>query len=153
MVAGLALAAAACTTITYNADLIDQMVAMNRIADADDYEYVGRFEEVQRAVFVVADLITVVDADLEEAVRDELDRSRGDAIINLRIHEENDALDVVIGLIANGWVGTRSVTLEGDVIRWTGADADRDRTLAAHCQEIDVPDTAGARTGYLCMGT
>lgn len=151
VVAALALAAAACSTITYDADLVDRMVAMNRIAEAGDYERVGTFEETRRTVFVIAELVTVIDAELEDAIRAELDRSDGDAVINLRIHEENDAVDVIIGLIANGWVNTRSVTLEGDVIRWTGEDPDRSRTLASRCREIEVPAGIGARVGHVCM--
>jgi hypothetical protein len=151
VVVPLALLLAGCATITYEADLIDRMVAMNRIAEASDYERVGTFSEDKRAVFVIAQLITVIDADLEDAVREALDRWNGDAVINLRIHEENDIVDVVVGAIGNGWVNTRSVTLEGDVIRWTGADADRSRTLAAHCHEVRVPDAGGERTGHLCM--
>ncbi len=148
---GLTLAVAGCATITYDAELVDRMVAMNRIAEAGDYERVGTFEETRRTVFVVAQLITVIDAELEDAIRAELDRSDGDAIINLRIHEENDVVDVIIGLIATGWVNTRSVTLEGDVIRWTGEDPDRSRVLAAHCTEIAVPETAGTGTGHVCI--
>lgn len=156
-VPALALLAAAsgCATITYDAPLLETMVAMNHAAPTAAYEHVGDFELDRRPVFLIAQLITVVDAELEDALSRELARSGGDAVINLRIHEEYDFVDVVISVVAGGLVDTRSVTLRGDVIRWTGdrgAGPEALLDLSDRCRSVAVPTAeGGSRTGYACL--
>ena len=152
VLAAAALLLSGCATITYDADTIEGLVAMNRIAEAGDYERIGTFEESSRVVFVISQLITLFDADLEDAVRDQLEEWGGDAVINLRIHEENDIVDVLIGGLTSGWVNTRSVTLQGDVVRWTGSSDDLSAALDAHCHAVQVPAGGTERTGHLCVG-
>lgn len=165
----LALAAvgaiAGCATITYEAPLVESMVAMNRAAPTASYERLGDFESDRRAVFVVAQLLTVTDAELEDAIRRELARTGGDAVINLRIHEEYDFIDVLVGIVAGGIVNTRAITLRGDVVRWTGEAGEAGQAgqagergleerlgLSERCRPLDVPVAGGAtRTGYACV--
>ena len=149
----LAAALGSCRTITYDAVTLEQMVAMNRATAARPYERVDTFERKRRAVFLVADLITVMDAELEEALRRELARSDGDAVVNLRIHEEYDLVDVVVGLIAGGLIGTRSITYRGDVVRWRGEGPPGELLETAQCRAIEVPTGEGdrTRTGYACV--
>jgi hypothetical protein len=152
LVATLGILVGACATITYDADLIEGIVAMNRITETGGYERVGTFEETKKVVFVIADLVTLIDADLEDLVGDELSRYDGDAVINITIHEEDDPVDVLVGLIASGWVSTRTVTIRGDVVRWSGEDEDRSRLLAHYCRPVEVSNPDRDRTGHICLG-
>lgn len=143
-----------CATITYEAPLIESMVAMNRAADGVGYERVGDFEIERRAVFVVAQLITVTDAELEDALRRELARTGGDAVINLRIHEEYDIIDFLVAAVAGGIVNSRAVTLRGDVVRWTEAGAaEALLERAGPCLALDLEEPDGTtRRAHACAG-
>lgn len=150
----VAVALPGCATITYEAELVDAMVAMNRAGSAAEAESVGTMDVDRRTVFLVAELITVVDSELDEVIRRELARTGGDAVINLRIEERYDFLDVVVAVLAGGIVNTRSATLRGDVVRWTGdgdAGEELGAAIPAGCRTLDVPEADGrARTGYAC---
>jgi hypothetical protein len=146
-----------CATINYNAGAVAGSVSMNR--PAGNYEMVGSFQTSQRAVFVIASLITVVDANLEEALRREMSRAGGDAVINLRITEQYDIIDFAIGaaqsilLFGAQIVNTRAITLRGDVVRFAGggAEAALGEELLEHCRAVDLDTTDGARTGHICV--
>lgn len=145
-----------CATINYNAGAAAGTVTMNR--PAAEYERLGSFETNRRAVFVIASLITVVDANLEDALRGEISRAGGDAIVNLRIHEQYDIIDIAIGVVQSALlfgaqiVNTRAITIRGDVVRWTGgAGAALDDDLAEHCRTVALEATEGARTGHICV--
>lgn len=138
---GACLPLAGCATIVYEADLVERVVAMNRGA-RDGYEVVGRFELDRRAVFLVGDAVTVREPHLDREVLAALARASGDAIINLRIVEENGPFDLLVGwaqaalntgqltavnappavgllfLGGGDLVGTRSLRITGDIIRW-----------------------------------
>ncbi|MEJ2503823.1 MAG: hypothetical protein P8177_11025 [Gemmatimonadota bacterium] len=151
-VALLAAVGAGCATITYEAPLVEGMVAMSRAAGAPAYERIGRFEEDRRVVFVAASLLTVIDAELEEALQRALAVTGGDAVINLRIHEETDIIDVIVGAVTGPLVNSRAVTLEGDIVRWTdGGGSEALLELSQSCRELDVSTRAGgARSGFVC---
>jgi hypothetical protein len=149
-------AVSGCATITYEASAAAAAVTMNR--PAGTYERVASFETDRRAVFVIASLITVVDADLEEALRREMARAGGDAVINLRIMEQYDIIDFAIGAVQSillfgaQVVNTRSITIRGDVVRWTGAGgAALDRDPPDHCRAVELEAADGARTGHICV--
>lgn len=122
LAAGLAAVFAGCATITYDAVTVEAMVALNRVAPPDAYERVGRFATEQRAVFLASRLVTVRDAELESAARRALARYGGDAVINLRIVEEFGLIDAVVGAVAQELISTRTIKLEGDIIRWRSPD-------------------------------
>lgn len=152
----LLMSSTACATITYDASTLQSVAAMNRVAPAASYDRVGEFEVSQRPVFVIAQLLTVVDAKLEEALQRELQRTGGDAVLNLRIHEEYDVIDFLIGaaqsvlLFGANIVQTRSVAIRGDVVRWrTGfLETEAGRAwLAENCRETMVGD---ARSAHVC---
>lgn len=158
LVATLAVAVGGCATITYDPGVMDAMVAMNSAASAGNYEVVGNFESGQRPIFVLSSLITVVDAELEDALAREMSRARGDAVINLRIHEEYDIVDFAIGLAQSALMGiqlvqTRSVTLRGDVVRWSGPqDPEVEAAFVRDCREVAIPEPDGStRPGHICI--
>jgi hypothetical protein len=149
-----AVTLAGCATITYEAELVDAMVAMNRAGSTAEAETVGMLDVDRRAVFLVAELITVVDAELDEVIRRELARTGGDAVINLRIEERYDFLDVVVSVLAGGIVNTRSATLRGDVVRWTGTGNEQREAArsSAGCRALEVPTSdGGSRTAFACL--
>lgn len=142
----LGLAQGGCATVVYEAQFVERVVAMNRAAPPASYEVVGRFDLDRRAIFLVGDAVTVRQARLDEEVLEALARTGGDAIINLTVREENDAIDLLVrwvqaglntgqlvaldappagGLLFLGGgslVGTRSVRITGDIIRWLDSD-------------------------------
>lgn len=152
-VAGFALLSGACATINYDAATVQNVVSMNRPAPVAAYERVGEFSTKQRPVFVISQLITVVDMNMERDIQRELQRTGGDAIINLRIHEEYDVVDVLIAMIVGGWVNTRSVELRGDVVRWRSAFLENGGAewLAQSCRDVAVEDGDASRTGHICV--
>lgn len=157
--AGLVLTTTACSTINYDASTVQSVVSMNRVAPAASYERVGQFEVTQRPVFVIAQLLTVVDADLESALQRELQRTGADAILNLRIHEEYDIIDFAIGAVQGAFlfgstiVQTRSVTIAGDVVRWNTGFLENggEQWLGQTCREVIVPGEGSSRTAYVCL--
>lgn len=159
MVLGLALAVGGCATINYDTGTIQSVVAMNRVAQTAAYERVSSFEEQTRAVFVIADLITVVDSKMADIIQRELARTGGDAVINLRIHEEYDIIDAAIAVAQSALlfgarvVGTRTITYNGDIVRWTGDTDDLEEELSALagvCAPLEIPQENGSRTAYVC---
>lgn len=152
--AGLTILSSACATINYDAATVQAVVSMNRVAPAASYERVGAFEAQQRPVFVISQLITVVDVDLERDIQRALQRTGGDAILNLRIHEEYDVVDVFIALVVGGWVNTRLVELEGDVVRWNTGFLENggEQWLGQTCREVAVENPDGSsRTAHVCI--
>lgn len=151
-----------CSTITYDAAISPGAIAMNRGGAMPAYEHVGSFETQRRAVFVILSLITVVDSELEDVVRRELARAGGDAVINLRIHEENDIIDAVIAvaqsilLLGGRIVDTRTITIRGDVVRWTGTAGSAELEVPIEgCRTIALVPEAGAgrdgeKAGLIC---
>lgn len=165
MLATVAAAAsvAGCATIVYEADLIERVVAMNRVAPEGSYEVVGRLVLDDRVIFLVGDAVTVREPRLADEILEALARHGGDAVIDLRIEEENDPLDVLVNwaqaalnagqilafdgppavgflfLGGGNLVGTRSVRITGDVIRWrAGRDGEAARgALAQRCGAAD----------------
>lgn len=144
-----------CATINYDAGTAATSVTMNR--PAGTYERLASFETNQRAVFVIASLITVIDADLEEALRREITRAGGDAVVNLRIMEQYDIIDFAIGvaqsvlLFGAQIVSTRAITIRGDVVRWTGgAGAALGEELPENCRALEI-EADTPRTGLICV--
>ena len=157
-VLALVMLTTACATINYDASTIQNVVSMNRVAPPASYEVVGEFESNQRPIFVIAQLLTVRDADLEDAIQRQLQRSGGDAVLNLRIHEEYDIIDFLVGaaqgilLFGANIVQTRSVSLRGDIVRWnTGWLENGGREwLAANCDAVTLEGTTEA-TAHICV--
>lgn len=156
----LLVSSGACATITYDAATVQTVVAMNRVAPEGSYERIGQFEVSQRPVFVIAQLLTVVDAKLDEALNRELQRTGGDAVLNLRIHEEYDVIDFLIGaaqsvlLFGVSVVQTRSVAIRGDVVRWNTGFLESEvgaAWLAQNCRQTEVQGGDGVRSAHLCL--
>lgn len=154
-VAGVALlGSSGCATINYDAAAVQSVVAMNRVAPAASYTRVGDFEASQRPVFAIAQLLTVVDANLERAIQRELQRSGGDAVLDLRIHEQYDIVDVLIGMVTFGLVNTRSAAVRGDVVRWNTGFLENggEEWLGQACRELEVDGGDGTRrAAYVCI--
>ena len=156
----LLMTSSACATINYDAATIQSVVAMNRVAPAGSYERLGEFEVSQRPIFAIAQLLTVVDAKLDEALRRELQRTGGDAVLNLRIHEEYDVIDFLVAaaqsvlLLGANIVQTRSVAIRGEVVRWNTGFLESEAGaawLAQNCRQTQVGSLDDARTAHLCF--
>ena len=107
-VALIALLLAGCYTVNY-------VIPPEQNRDA--YEIVGSFEVKKRASWVVFGLVPVSDAQVEEIIRDQIERKGGDVAINVVIEAQYDPVDVVIAMLVGGLFNTRSYTVKGDVAR------------------------------------
>jgi hypothetical protein len=97
---------------------LERPISMSKKADTEkDHERVGTFFEEKRAVWLIFGAVPIYVPDVAEIVAKE---SEGhDAVTNLRIETEFDALDVLIGILTDGLVFTRTVIVEGDVVDLT----------------------------------
>lgn len=157
----MTMAAAGCATIEYDAVTIENLVALNRVVPEGRFERVGDLDVETRAIFLIAELVTMRDAELERLLRREMVRYGGDAVMNLRITEEYDVIDFLVGavqgaLIGGGLVNTRRIQLRGDIVRMRGTGGERDDglgRLAGACEPLEIPATADApaRIAYVCL--
>ena len=115
---GVLLFLPACAKITYDATTLSGFAAMTPADNLTDYEIVGRMEHSTRAMFIVAELLTVKDSNLEKAVEKALIKYDGDAIVNVEIDEVTDIIDILVGAISYSIVNTRHVQVTGDVIKF-----------------------------------
>lgn len=167
---GIILILSGCATITYDAATVDALVAMNQAAPTAGHERVGELNIERRAGFVIFDLITVMDADLDQHIGRELARTGGDAVINLRIHEIRGPIDVLISVAQSMFflggriLGTRTVTIRGDIIRWTEQIDGRTagavlEAMSDACRAVEIDEQSSdrrsgtVRTGHLCLGS
>lgn len=118
-----------CETITYDAQLFDEVASMNSGALPSDYKVVGRFNYEVRAMFTAYDLITLKDPEIVEAMNKSVKVNNGDAVINISIVEETSIVDILIssfvGAVTQGLFktsidafSTRTVAIKGDVVKY-----------------------------------
>jgi hypothetical protein len=151
-----------CATITYDAGTVETLVAANAPFDRGSYETIGRLDVDSRAYFLLANLITIRDADLEREIAAQVRRMNGDAVLNLRIEEQQGLVDVAIqwaqALLLYGLspVGSRSYTLVGDVVRWNATamtEADLDRAASICPDEVDDTIRPAGNGSFLCLNS
>lgn len=116
-----------CSTIHYDATTLKAIAAMNKGAGAGsaDYEVVGQFKHKKKVIFLISDLITIKDAELDLAIEKAIVSSGGDGIINISIHEKDSFIDLVIASLTYGLLSTRSVEFRGDIVKFKGVSTSR----------------------------
>ncbi len=137
-----------CVTVDLSTGGIRAPVAMSSNINRD-YSVIRHFERPLKGWFTLFDLITVQHPKVEEAIREELERSDGDGVVNVEIRGQDTFIDrlipaalsaagvtftalgvasysstySVVGAllsIAASQIRVRTYTVRGDVVRYTG---------------------------------
>jgi len=123
-----------CTTIHLNSGPITNSVDMTNKVDRK-YRIIRHFDREVKGWFTINGLVTIADVDnkFQRLVLEELQATRGDAVINVRVKGQTDIVDVLIplapgvigALISYPWgayaswlICSRTYTIEGDVIKY-----------------------------------
>ena len=114
-----------CESVIYETHSSELFVSMTTPKDISDYEVIGELNYETKAVFLVLQLITITDAEIEQAIEKQVRKFEGDGIINLRIHEQYVFVDFIISVFGGGIVSTRTVKVNGDIIKMNPASATR----------------------------
>lgn len=112
----------ACATISYDIGVREGFASINADLQGAEYDVVGHFEYEMRALFAIAQLITLKDPELEAAISSSLNQYQADGVINIRIEEVTDMVDFLIQLVQSVVIGTsvfstRHVKVTGDAIK------------------------------------
>lgn len=140
-----ALAATGCMTVRLDTGAIREPVSMSGNVNRD-YRVVRHFQRDLKSWFTVFDLVTVQNPKVEQAIREELQRNGGDAVVNLVINGRDTFVDrpipaaisvlgsvltaygayysyraltagAVVGIAASQ-IRIRTYTVEGDVVQY-----------------------------------
>ena len=106
-----------CESVIYETHSSEKFVSMTTPKDIGEYEVVGKLKYDTKAVFLVLQLITIKDAEIDKAILKQVNKMEGDGVINLKIHEQYDFVDFVVSVFAGGILNTRTVKIEGDIIK------------------------------------
>ena len=106
-----------CESVIYETHSSELFVSMTTPKGISDYEVIGELNYETKAVFLVLQLITITDAEIEQAIEKQVRKLEGDGIINLRIHEQYVFVDFIISVFGGGIVSTRTVKVNGDIIK------------------------------------
>ena len=112
-----------CESVIYETHSSELFVSMTTPKDISDYEVIGELNYETKAVFLVLQLITIRDAEIEQAIEKQVRKLEGDGVINLNIHEQYDFVDFVISVFGSGIVSTRTVKVDGDIIKMNPSSA------------------------------
>ena len=105
-----------CESVIYETHSSEKFVSMTTPKNIGEYEMVGKFKYNTKAIFLVFQLITIKDAEIDKAIQKQVRKSEGDGVINLKIHEQYDFLDFVVAIFG-GILSTRTVKVNGDIIK------------------------------------
>jgi hypothetical protein len=129
---GTGLVLSGCATVHLSMGGVDKLTAMSG-DPGRRYTVVRHFTRDAKAVFTLFGLVTVVNPDLAEVVREEIVAARGDAVVGIRIKGQKTLVDGLVP-IALGTLGglllppfgsvlsyvleLRTYTIEGEIIRY-----------------------------------
>ena len=112
-----------CESVIYETHSSELYVSMTTPKDIGDYEVIGELKYETKAVFLVLQLLTLKDAEIEQAIEKQVMKLEGDGVINLKIHEQYDFDDFINSVFGGGIVSTRTVKVNGDIIKMNPASA------------------------------
>lgn len=114
----LALLVFSCESVIYEIHSSDKFVSMTTPKYIGEFKVVGKLNYRTKAVFILLQLITIKDANIDKAIQKQVMIYKGDGIINLKINEQYDFLDFVIFIFAGTfYVSIRSIIVTGDIIK------------------------------------
>ena len=106
-----------CESVIYETHSSELYVSMATPKDIGDYEVIGELKYETKAVFLVLELLTLKDAEIEHAIEKQVMKLEGDGVINLKIHEQYDFEDIITSVFGAGIVSSRTVKVNGDIIK------------------------------------
>ena len=106
-----------CESIIYETHSSETFVSLMTPDNIGEYEVVGNLSYNTKAVFLIYQLITLKDAEIDKAILKQVKKMEGDGVINLNIHEQYDFVDFVVSAVGLGIVNTRTVKIDGDIIK------------------------------------
>ncbi len=112
-----------CESVIYETHSSELYVSMATPKDIGDYEVIGELKYETKAVFLVLELLTLKDADIEHAIEKQVMKLEGDGVINLKIHEQYDFEDFITLVFGAGIVSTRTVKVNGDIIKMNSSSS------------------------------
>ena len=115
---GLLFLLTSCATLELSTLGYQKPVAMSSSLDGKDFTVVKHFVRKLRAGWLIYMLIPVGHPDLAQVINQEVAAAGGDGVVNLKITTQYDAVDVVISVLVGGLYNTRSIIVEGDVIKF-----------------------------------
>ena len=110
-----------CESVIYETHVSNTFVSLTTPDNIGEYEVVGNLSYNTKAVFLIFQLITIIDAEIDKAILKQVKKMEGDGVINLNIHEQYDFVDFVVSAFGLGIVNTRTVKIEGDIIKMNPA--------------------------------
>ncbi|MGQ9631154.1 MAG: hypothetical protein ACUVXI_12730 [bacterium] len=75
------------------------------------------FSRTSQALWIIG-LVPLMKPDLEDIIRSEVKGAGGNGVANLSIKDEVQVLDIIISYFTGGIIGSRTVTIEGDVVKY-----------------------------------
>lgn len=113
--------ALSCENVLYETHSSEVFVSLTTPNNIGDYKVVGELKYNTKAIFLALQLITIKDSEIEKAINKQVKKSDGDGVINLTIHEQYDIVDIVISVFVGGLINTRTVKVNGDIIKMNPA--------------------------------
>lgn len=114
-----ALTLSACYTQSFVAPVLEKPATLTgKAAEPREYEVVKHFMRTKRSGFWLFALIQGSQPDLNQVFKEEISSAGGDAVMNVEITTQFDALDVLVGLLVGGIYNSKIVHIEGDVVRY-----------------------------------
>ena len=116
----LALLVFSCESVIYEIHSSDKFVSMTTPKYIGEYKVVGKLNYRTKAAFILLQLITIKDANIDKAIQKQVMIYKGDGIINLEINEQYDAFDWMLFMLyplTAIVVSTRSISVTGDIIK------------------------------------
>lgn len=122
-----------CMTVHLTVEGYDKPVSMTNNVNKN-FVIVKHFKRELKAVFVIFNLVTVSNPQIEKVIRNEVLSAQGDAAINVKIQGQITFVDgfvpVALGVIGavvappygayiSNLIGLRTYTVEGDIIKYT----------------------------------
>ena len=122
-----------CETVNIDARTYENPLLMNGQINKD-YKIIKHFKESSKAVFLIFNLMTVKNPDVEALITREVTAVHGDGVINIKIIGQTTFVDglvpvglEMIGILINpqyGFLGAailgmRTYFVEGDIIKFT----------------------------------
>lgn len=112
-----ALLISGCARINLTAMSLDKTVMMTG-QPGRPYTVIRHFSDSTKAMYLVFDLATIREPEVEKLIQRQLKATGGDAVINVEIEHQFSFVDSLVRVIAEPVFGMSSVKVEGDVIKY-----------------------------------
>ena len=110
---------ASCAVLNLNAvGTTDKPISWNSNLGGREYDVANHFIRTEQASWLILTLIPLNQPDVGQIVQQEIGSAGGDGAVNVQITTKLDVLDIVISIFVGGLYNTRTVIIEGDVVKF-----------------------------------